>query len=588
MRKLTFFSIAATVAAGLMFFTSCGKGGGEKEVIKPALSIDSELIEFGDGDTSVKEVKVTTNSQTWSATTSADWLTLERHTDGKTLLVSVKSLNHGDDARNDEITFTAAGIDPVVLPVRQETTEIGPEPRLSIDSEGIEFESDDDTSIKEVKVTTNVDRWTATTSADWLTLQRHTDGETLLVSVDELNYGDDVRSAEITFSAEGVDPVVLPVEQLVSIPIMQDCDVLGYLMYYGNAFRNGNAQFMFNFFNSRTNVGLNVTGFSPLPDDGYDGFTMPVGTYVINETCEVGTMLPGITRLSPFGTWIYENDGTAITEIIITGGTLEISLDGDTYTVDTDFSGYERANPDNTMDKLRMRYRGPVDPFTTDLRDYSSDIYAKDLPGSYSARGTANYNETNPGPGSWTGTIAPVSDSKDRFTFSGGYLDHWCYLENSELYLDGNTSIVKSKVDEVDVDVYVRAFVVVDGRLFWVYRNDGEEGEHGYDYPIRNAGGGRLTFRNRMESEDGRQHDVMIGAVGIDAQGEIYVMSECYKDLEYEVDGLKVPVESIVSESHAPAMHSARYSGYEVNPSKDSSSDLHLSRGYSFHRFTNR
>jgi hypothetical protein len=414
--------------------------------------------------------------------------------------------------------------DPPEPPVTQNT--------LSVDLPQLTFAAGD-TAPKEVKVTTDAEDWSAECSADWLQIEEDKAAQTLRVSVLDANLTSAPFTDEIVFTAGDAPEVRLPVKQM-AVPVIEEFDTFGLFFYYGNSFRNGVANFVLNCFNSsKGDIGISIDGFCELPEDGYAGFTITEGRYTISESCERMTLLPGVTELSTLGTYIYKGIAPDINEIIITGGTMDVSRDGDIYTIVTNFSGYDFKDKDTPLENLHYRFVGRIDYNDAErVRDYSSDIIGDEIAGNYSAKGTASYLVDGTAPANWTGSITADATVEGRFTFSGGYLDHWGRVEQNELLLDGNNSIVKSNVGSVAVDVYVRAFVIVDGRIFWAFK-DGT----GYDYPTRyDKNGGYLMFRNRMTHENGQQYDVLIGAIGIDSEGEVYILSECYKDLEYKLD----------------------------------------------------
>jgi len=172
------------------------------------LSVNPVSINYATGETGDKTTTVTTDAASWDAKTTADWLTLEKQSN--TLRVTVNTLNTGASQRVAGITVTGGNAEPVTVTVTQAVTEAN---TLSVNPASISF-AEDETNTKTTTITTNAASWDATTTADWLTLEKQ--GNTLRVTPKSLNTGASQRSANITVTAGTANPVTVPVTQAVT------------------------------------------------------------------------------------------------------------------------------------------------------------------------------------------------------------------------------------------------------------------------------------------------------------------------------------------------------------------------------------
>jgi len=83
------------------------------------LLVDPAYISFAANETFARTVAITTNAESWNATVSAQWLTIEKQED--VLVITPKAINSGLLQLSAEIIITAGNAKPLTVPVTQET-----------------------------------------------------------------------------------------------------------------------------------------------------------------------------------------------------------------------------------------------------------------------------------------------------------------------------------------------------------------------------------------------------------------------------------------------------------------------------------
>lgn len=166
------------------------------------LTVSQTSLSFTASETGSKTVTVTTNATAWDATTSASWLSIEKNNN----IITVKAAqNTSTSTRNAEIRVTATGIETVRTISVSQTPET-----LSINPTSIVFDHNE-TSTRNVTVTTTASSWNHSTPPSWLTLTK-TNNNTLSVKPSQ-NTAAAVRSADITITAGNAPSVTLKVTQ---------------------------------------------------------------------------------------------------------------------------------------------------------------------------------------------------------------------------------------------------------------------------------------------------------------------------------------------------------------------------------------
>ncbi len=396
---------------------------------------------------------------------------------------------------------------------------------LAIDIESLVFETNEEGEgfVKSVIVTTDAESWDAATAADWLTIEKS--GTALNVMAKTVNLSSKPLETVITFTAGNAEPVELPVMQDVTPGI--ELDEIGYIVYYGNAFRNGTANFLINIFNSETSQGFNIEGLTDFSQYGYSGFEIAEGTYTIAESLESGTMIGGISEISPIGTFVYymDDDGL-LREILVTDGTLTVAREGNGYILTTNFNGVKSEDRSIEVKNIRMRYRGAIE-YLAITNDYSNDFLFNDMWSAYSASGTPAYYMDGQDPDSWNGNITAKAEGQ-YYEFRGGFLEHNMLLRQNELVLDGANSVVSVVNEGVKYNLYTHAFCVSGETIYWVGKDDT------FDYVLRYRKDAREIMFGSNVKVEGVDCPVLIGYAAYTEAGEFAgIVSESYDRLTY-------------------------------------------------------
>ena len=381
---------------------------------KRTLSVEPKALTFEHDETGTKVVQVTTNADLddVGAVSSAAWLKVEVNEENFTFTVTVDQVNTVTSPRVATITVTAGTADPIAFPVTQSAV---PKNTLSIEPASLTF-AVDETGTKSVEITTDAGagNWDATTTAQWLTIDK--DNLTLKITVEDLNYGATNRVASVRVTAGNADAVTLQVMQEPSaspITYIEYDTVEGY--YYGNYFKSGTANFILDFYNEESGgmVGVMIEGFSTLPSSFAD-FKLDVGTYTIADNYAPKTFFKSDENLDAY-TMIYDFDAGSI--IMITGGTFEVELSGNIYTITTDFTGEDFFTGETVTD-LRYKFTGQINWEDESDDGGDDDVDYEDIEdSSYVAEGILNTGT----PGSFDGYLI-----QDEYPFGQYYaLTNW-------------------------------------------------------------------------------------------------------------------------------------------------------------------
>jgi len=176
----------------------------QKKAKKNTLTVDLSSLNFTASQTGFKDVTITTDAESWDATSTATWFSIQKQ--DKTLKVTVNALNRSAEPRTSDITVTAGNADPVKVTVNQDLTRNTLEvaPKLLYYPEGV-------TGTKSANVVTDADDWVFTGAPLWLDVNKQ--GNKLEVTPKGPNTGESERTAEITVIAGNAIPVVVTVIQ---------------------------------------------------------------------------------------------------------------------------------------------------------------------------------------------------------------------------------------------------------------------------------------------------------------------------------------------------------------------------------------
>ena len=194
MKKILSFTLALTA-----LLASCNKVLEIKIIY--SLSVNPTTISFAANETTTKTVAVTTDANSWDATSEETWIAIEKQ--GSTLRLT-PTANTQTTERTATVTVTAATAPAVTVTITQAGANT-----LTVSTDLIAFEANE-TGTKTVTVTTNAATWDATTTAEWLTIEKQ--GNTLMVTTTE-NTVTSGRSAIVTITAGTATPVAIAVTQ---------------------------------------------------------------------------------------------------------------------------------------------------------------------------------------------------------------------------------------------------------------------------------------------------------------------------------------------------------------------------------------
>ena len=170
------------------------------------LTVSPQILSFiADGETKTVSVNSTT---TWSATSSADWLSVTSTSGSNNgTLIVVANTNTSPQQRTATITVSGENVDSKTIAVVQD----GYVYTLEVSSASLDFVAEGET--KTVSISSNT-TWNVTSSVDWLnvTPTNGSNNGTLIV-VATANTSPQQRMATITISGENVDPKTVAVVQ---------------------------------------------------------------------------------------------------------------------------------------------------------------------------------------------------------------------------------------------------------------------------------------------------------------------------------------------------------------------------------------
>jgi len=394
---------------------------------------------------------------------------------------------------------------------------------LSISTDMLMFGTDV-AGTQNVVVTTNFTNWTATCPAEWLTLEKQ--GYTLFITPNELNYSAAQRTATVTITAGNASPATVQVTQEKSAFTFTDCDAY----YYGDYYESNTANFELYFYNpSDFKYYLHIEGFSTLPTEGTI-FKLDAGNYTVAESMEAKTFFDGLVHDgSLYGSFVYEGNTPKYT--LITGGSFNTILLGDTYSINTDFTGIDAATS-AIVNNIWFKYIGKIS-FSDETGDPLAGI------------GTSDYRATAkpswfipPGPSTWDGVLEP-NVAQQKFKITGfpdtDWLTYYLKYVDGEILLDDETRT--NAVDSKDPSIagYIRVFCDLDpdgkGKLIlW---------EQGLDWPLEyNEEDGSLEFSWYLEDDDNPEitYPILLGLVPCDETGDIlYLWSDLYADVKFNL-----------------------------------------------------
>ena len=505
MKKVKLNLFVLVVVTNAFVFTACDKE-------KDRLSATPTQLDFLADDIFAQQVIVNTNVKGWNATPSSNWIIVVKD-DGK-FTVAVSKYDDTTAPREGKITVSAAGKEVEVI-VRQSAAVVT---TLQVNPTSLRFATSEITA-KSVSVVSNVTNWTFSNPPAWLTLTKEGTA-TLKLSPTGYNFGAAPRTTTVTITAGNAAPVQIEVTQDVT-------DISGTVFefdradayYWGDYHEFGSGNFDIHFcdaLNPDPNYGLWIEMFSSLQPGG-ENLKLDEGTYTYDELSgEPNTFSAGY-----FGTV----DGT---QVEITGGSFTVTLSGDTYTIEADFSGKD-INSGSVISNLNFEFSGTL--FFDDLTPYPTVEFTDITSGVFTASGIPNFFDP-PGPESWNGEYFSADDEYGQYyafePFEDVDLMYFCNFEDGRIYVDG-AEIIGGTMNG-QYNAYFRG-CLFDGEDIFIL-NENEQ------YPVRyHKATGILDFSLYFVDNDGVRIEGWLGIVALPASGSGSpgLFSDLYANLKYQL-----------------------------------------------------
>jgi len=219
--------------------------------------------------------------------------------------------------------------------------------------------------------------------------------------------------------------------------------------YWGDYFDSGTANFqLWLYSDSDEKIGILIDGYASLPTNPAN-FRLDAGTYSVTDNERVRTVFPSDEDIEATFAFNERTDR----KILINEGGFTVSLSGNIYTIETNFSGID-GNSGLTVDDIRIIFTGQIffENMTLSFNDITESSYAATgIP--YSPNRSI----------SWQGELFPDEDEIGPYfgitnwynTANWASVTHPLYLDfvNGKLILDD-----QSKVGENgDYDLYYGA-----------------------------------------------------------------------------------------------------------------------------------
>jgi hypothetical protein len=168
------------------------------------LSVNQTSLSYDANEIGDRTVIVTTDAESWEATTNAAWVTLVKQ--NNSLNVSVFEDNTKPISRIANIKITAGDAHEVALVVTQAAVV-----SLNVDADSLFFKAD---AMEEqiVNISTNAEKWDASTGLSWVKLIKQ--NNMLKVIVTEKNALQSPRNGDVKITADKAPDFILSVTQL--------------------------------------------------------------------------------------------------------------------------------------------------------------------------------------------------------------------------------------------------------------------------------------------------------------------------------------------------------------------------------------
>ena len=513
MTKIGWNLIKYIIAASALILTTCKDD-------KDRLSVLPVELVFNADDNSVKTVTVDTNAKSWNAAETDSWITVTLGEDKFTVAVDPwLDTNYG---REGAIVVRAGSAKEITIIVKQ---NVSAQHTLSLSHESIIF-GEDDIETKGVVITTNFSgSWNHSSPPDWLILEKK--GNTLEITPNSVHTAEQPRTATITITAGNASEKTVLVTQNKSMMSFRNTDCI----YYGDYYESGTANFEMYLFNlTQTNEIidlLHIEGFSALPVGS--PFKLELGTYELAETMAAKTFFDGIIyEGNPYGAFYFDTNAQRL--VLVKGGTFDVALNGNIYTITTDFIGVLYGT--NEEVELRCKYTGTISFF-----DESGEPLGGIERGTYVATGEPSW--FGDGPTTWEGNIVP-NTVEQNFEIEGfdeiDWLIYYLKYVDDEVLLDDETRTNVIYPQNPEISAYMRIFCDLEPEneegyliyweqgLEWLFEYDETENALIFDWYLEDEEDPTITF------------PILIGLAACDESGDILgLSSDLYANLRLEL-----------------------------------------------------
>ena len=378
------------IAALLVFVSGCNEDMKKETVLKV---LETRCDISSDGGTGV--ITVETNAAL-DAGSNKEWCTV--NVSGKQVNVTVAA-NNELTGRTAVVTLTA-GDKTAKVPI----TQNGVIHTILLNPTSLAFKRFE-TGTKNVTINTFFPDWDFECDALWLTLAK--EGNTLRVTVDELNDDTSPRTAAITITSGYLSPVTLQVTQAASgFTVFDSADAV----YWGDYYGTGTANFELYLFNDSDPVhGLYIECFSTKGT----GLTLDAGTYVYQMTGSALTFIDaGYGDLDEFEFDIKFEEGTF--EVALE----EVESEESVYTITVNFTGVDGV-------EYGYMFTGTMEFYDMD-GDSNEPLYFTDIQESaYTATGTpqVKFQDGGINASEWEGEVVPVEDESGQYIAITNFAD---------------------------------------------------------------------------------------------------------------------------------------------------------------------
>jgi len=167
------------------------------------LSVSPSSLTYDSNEIGDKTATVTSDAESWSATSDVSWVTTSKQ--NNTLTVKVATINSTSSERKANIKIIAGNAPEFTLIVSQ-----GAKNNLSVSPNSLSYNATE-TGEKNVTITTNAENWSATTGVSWISLVKQ--NNILRVNVTSANASGSARKAEIRVTAGNATEQIVSVTQ---------------------------------------------------------------------------------------------------------------------------------------------------------------------------------------------------------------------------------------------------------------------------------------------------------------------------------------------------------------------------------------